>query len=614
MSVNLTSPPAIAVLDLIAVPAFIVAVPSGRVLRWNHAAAAHCGVELLSSATLAVLIEDGLDNETTASAPEALMHALTTGTALTEIDATLIGRDRLPVAASLQPVEIEGDRAALVLCYPTTRWIEARAHADRAEKRLAVALGAAGLGSWEFDLRTRVLTASAQCKANHGFRPEEDMQLEPHILDSLHGGYRALFVNAIEGAIWARGSFDIEVPNIWRDGSEHWLLIAGRVVDATYMVGVSQDITQRHTVEQALRDSEQQYRALVEAANEGIWRVDQDARITFVNHRMADLLRIRPEDMVGRYKWAFVFDEDVAAMQGLFERRRQGVSEERADIRFRRGDGREIWTLMSARPLYDERGSFTGAVDLFTDITDRRRWEQELRDADRRKDEFLAVLGHELRGPIAPIVTAVRLLQAKGPKDPALERFRQTILRQATQLSTLVDDLLDVGRITAGKIRLEKTRVDLRDVVKQAVETSMPLIERHQHRLEVHVPEGPAYVEADAARLAQVVANLLNNAAKYTADGGHIEVRLTEEQGMGVVSVRDQGVGIPADMIDRIFDRFVQIGTSGHRAEGGLGIGLSVVKALVQLHGGSVAVRSGGIGKGSEFSFRVPLFAAGASA
>jgi PAS domain S-box-containing protein len=608
--VNLNSTPAVALLDLIAVPAFIAAVPSGRVLRWNQAAAVQCGVEFLSSATLAVLIKERLQNETIASAPEPLMRALANGTPLTEIDATLIGRDRLPVAVSLQPAEIDGDRAAFVLCYPTTRWVEARAHADRAEKRLAVALSAAGLGSWEFSLRTRVLIASPQCKANHGFRPDEDMQLEPQILDTLHGAHRTLFVNTIEGAIRAHGSFELQVPNTWRDGTDHWLLIAGRVVDATCMVGVSQDITQRHAVEQALRDSEQQYRALVETANEGIWRVDQDARITFVNRRMADLLRITPEDMVGRYKWEFVFAEDVAAMQGLFDRRRQGVSEERADIRFRRGDGREIWTLMSARPLYDERGRFTGAVDLFTDITDRRRWEQELREADRRKDEFLAVLAHELRGPIAPIVTAVKLLQAKGPNDPSLERFRQTILRQATQLSTLVEDLLDVGRITAGKIRLEKTRVDLRDVIKQAVETSMPLIERHQHRLDVHLPDEPAYVEADAARLAQVAANLLNNAAKYSADRGHIEVSLTEEQGMGVVSVRDQGVGIPTDMIDRIFDRFVQIGTSGHRAEGGLGIGLSVVKALVELHAGSVDVRSGGIGKGSEFSFRVPLVGA----
>ncbi|HXD15917.1 MAG TPA: PAS domain S-box protein [Vicinamibacterales bacterium] len=610
---SLNSPPAIALLDLIAVPALFAAVPSGRVLRWNQSAAAYCGVEFLSSATLAELIKEGLARDTTDVAPEALERALTDGTPLTDIHATLIGRDRLPVAVSLQPAEIDGNRGVVVLCYPTTRWVEARAHADHAEKRLAVALSAAGLGSWEFDLHTRVLMASPQCRANHGFGPDEDMQLEPHILDTLHGEHRALFVSTIERAIQTHGSFEIQLPNMWRDGTEHWVLIAGRVVDATSMVGVSQDITQRHAVEQALRDSEQQYRALVETANEGIWRVDQDARITFVNRRMADLLRITPEDMVGRHKWEFVFDEDVAAMQGLFDRRRQGVSEERADIRFRRGDGREIWTLMSARPLYDERGSFTGAVDLFTDITDRRRWEQELRDADRRKDEFLAVLAHELRGPIAPIVTAVKLLQAKGPKEPSLERFRQTILRQATQLSTLVEDLLDIGRITAGKIRLEKTRVDLRDVVKQAVETSMPLIERHQHRLEVQVPDEPAYVEADAARLAQVAANLLNNAAKYSADGGQIEVRLTEEQGMGVVSVRDQGVGIPLDMIDRIFDRFIQVGTSGHRAEGGLGIGLSIVKALVELHGGSVEVRSDGIGKGSEFSFRVPLAAAGAS-
>jgi signal transduction histidine kinase len=354
------------------------------------------------------------------------------------------------------------------------------------ENRLAVALSAARLGSWEFDLRTRVLTSSAQCKANHGFRADDDMQLEPHILESIPGEHRARFVEAVEGAIRSQGAFEIEVPNTWPDGTEHWLLIAGRMADATCMVGVSQDITRR-------------------------WRL-----------------------------------------------------------------------------------------------------EQELRDADRRKDEFLAVVAHELRGPIAPIVTAVKLLQAMGPKDPALERFRETILRQTMQLATLVDDLLDIGRITAGKIRLDKSRIDLRDVVRQAVEASMPVIERHHHRLDVHVPEPPAHVEGDAARLAQVVANLLNNAAKYSADGGHIQITLVEEQGMGVVSVRDQGIGIPPEMIDRIFDRFVQVGTSDDRAEGGLGIGLSVVKALVELHGGSVDVHSGGPGKGSEFSVRVPLIGTGA--
>jgi PAS domain S-box-containing protein len=483
---------------------------------------------------------------------------------------------------------------------------------QRNQERLAVALAAARLGSWEYDLRTRVLTSSAQCKANHGFGPDEDMQF-PHILAAIPADHRDPLLKAIERAVETRGSFEIEVPNWWPDGTDHWLLIAGRVVDPTLMVGVSQDITDRRRVEQALRESEQQYRAIVDAANEGIWRLDQDARIAFVNDRMAEMLALTTATMIGRHKWDFVFAEDVAAMRGLFERRKQGVSEEVADIRFRRADGGEIWTLMSARPLYDTAGRFTGAVDLFTDITERRRAEEALRDIDRRKDEFLAVLAHELRGPLAPILTAVKLLQAKGPNDPVLQRLRDTIYRQTTQLSTLVEDLLDVGRITAGKLRLHKDRVDLREVAKQAVEVSGALIERRRHTLRVDLPAAPVVLEADATRLVQVAGNLLSNAAKYSPDGGHIELEVFEDAGIGALRVRDRGVGIPPEMLERIFDRFVQVGSSGHSAEGGLGIGLSVVKALVDLHGGTIEARSAGIGKGSEFTVRLPLAGVGSA-
>jgi signal transduction histidine kinase len=201
----------------------------------------------------------------------------------------------------------------------------------------------------------------------------------------------------------------------------------------------------------------------------------------------------------------------------------------------------------------------------------------------------------------------VKLLQAKGPGEPALQKLRDTILRQTLQLSTLVDDLLDVGRITAGKLRLEKSCVDLRDVVTQAVEVTSGLVERRRHTLRVQLPEGPVYLEADAARLVQVTGNLLNNAAKYMRDGGYIDILVREESGMGVVSIRDQGVGISPEMLDRIFDRFVQVGASEYRSEGGLGIGLSIVKALVDLHDGTIEARSPGIGKGSQFTFRLPV-------
>jgi PAS domain S-box-containing protein len=614
MTANLTIPAAL--LDVVPCPAFVAAVPSGRILQWNRAAA-EFGGELLAGAAVTALFPAIDANGQRSLAADAVSRALQHGSSVSDLHATLsCGSTTLQVTVSVEPLNDEAGQvtSAIVVCDPAARSVDSDVRARRAEERLAIALGAARLGSWEFDVRTRRLTSSPQCKANHGFGPDEDMQFDRHIVEAVHDDYRERFAAAVAQAIDTHGAFEIEVPSRWPDGTEHWLLIAGRAVDATGMVGISQDITDRRRVEHLLRESEQQYRAIVDTANEGIWRLDQDARITFVNQRMADMLAVAPGAMLGRHKWDFVFAEDVAAMRGLFERRKQGVSEEVADIRFRRGDQGEIWTLMAARPLYDDIGSFTGAVDLFTDITQRRRAEEELRESDRRKDEFLAVLGHELRGPLSPIITAVTLLQAKGEKDPALQRLRDTILRQAMQLSRLVDDLLDVGRITAGKLRLEKHRVDLRDIARQAVEVSAALIERRRHTLRLHLPERPVYLDADAARLVQVAGNLLNNAAKYMREGGDIELLVFEESGMGVLSVRDQGVGIPPEMLDRIFDRFVQIGTSGHRADGGLGIGLSVVKALIELHGGTVEARSAGIGKGSEFAVRVPLIASAVSA
>jgi PAS domain S-box-containing protein len=250
-------------------------------------------------------------------------------------------------------------------------------------------------------------------------------------------------------------------------------------------------------------------------------------------------------------------------------------------------------------------------LDLYVrqaaDFIERCRTDEVLREADRRKDEFLATLAHELRNPLAPVRNAIQILHFKGPATPELQWARDVIDRQMQQMTRLVDDLIDVSRITRGKLELRKERVELARVLQGAVETSRPLIDGAGHALTVALPSNPVYLDADLTRLAQVFSNLLNNAAKYSDRGGRIWLAAERQGSDAVVSVRDTGIGIPKEMLPRIFDMFTQVDRSWQRAHGGLGIGLTLVKRLVEMHGGSVAASSDGPGKGSEFVVRLPI-------
>ncbi len=248
------------------------------------------------------------------------------------------------------------------------------------------------------------------------------------------------------------------------------------------------------------------------------------------------------------------------------------------------------------------------------DITERSRMERQVKaqaaalaDLHRRKDEFLAMLSHELRNPLSPILNAVHLLRLQGDENLIQQEARSVIERQVGQLSHLVGDLLEVARFTSGKVRLDPVRMDLRGVVERSAESVRPLIERRRHALTVDLPEEPIWLEADPSRLEQVVVNLLNNAAKYTDEGGRISLSARQEGGEAVVSVRDTGVGIDLEKFPDIFDLFTQADRSLDRSQGGLGIGLALVQRLVAMHRGTVEVRSDGLGRGSEFTVRLPL-------
>lgn len=266
----------------------------------------------------------------------------------------------------------------------------------------------------------------------------------------------------------------------------------------------------------------------------------------------------------------------------------------------------------SAR-LVPERGAggeVESVLGVAHDVTERKHYELALKEADRRKDEFLATLAHELRNPLAPIRTGLELLRL-APRDPAAAaRALDSMDRQLAHLVRLVDDLLDVSRISRGKVDLRRERVTVQAVVEQAVEASRPHLEAAGHALSVRVGEDPLWLDGDLTRLVQVVSNLLHNAAKYTPRGGRIDVSAAIEDGRAVLRVRDDGMGIPAAMLPRVFDLFTQVDRTLERAQGGLGIGLSLARRLVEMHGGTVEAHSEGLGRGSTFTVRLPLAAA----
>jgi signal transduction histidine kinase len=249
----------------------------------------------------------------------------------------------------------------------------------------------------------------------------------------------------------------------------------------------------------------------------------------------------------------------------------------------------------------------TSNAALTVEINERRRAEQALIEADRRKDDFLAILGHELRNPLAPIHYAVQILKRVGPPDPQLVKMRDVIDRQARHMTQLVDDLLDVARITQGKINLRAEPIELGALVKRSVDVQMPIISERGHHLVLKLPEGPVEVSGDAVRLTQVIGNLVSNAAKYTPDGGRIEVSLATAEGFATISVRDNGVGIDGKYLAHVFELFGQVNKPRPHGHDGLGIGLALVQRLVEMHQGAVEARSEGAGLGSEFIVRLPL-------
>lgn len=376
------------------------------------------------------------------------------------------------------------------------------------------------------------------------------------------------------------------------------------------------EVARRKEIECMLQRREQELSDFLENAVEGMHRVGPDGRILWANRAELELLGYTRDEYFGHHIAEFHVDHEV--VDDISKKLLDGKTLYDYPARMRCKDGSIKHVLIQSNALLTD-GECVYTRCLMRDVTDRVQLEEELgkkllelADIDRRKDEFLAMLGHELRNPLAPIMNSLELMRIHGDDLSQIARSRETIARQAALMTRLVDDLLDVSRITRGKITLKMEKLALDCVVERAVEIARPLINERRHHLTLNLPAGPVYLYGDSARLAQVLANLLHNAAKYTDTGGCISLNAHEEDQKLILSVSDNGIGIAPELRDKVFDLFVQDTNSLSKARGGLGLGLTLVRSLVQLHGGSVQAYSEGDGCGSDFVVMLPIHSSAA--
>jgi PAS domain S-box-containing protein len=393
-----------------------------------------------------------------------------------------------------------------------------------------------------------------------------------------------------------------------KNGSRWWALIAAMQLNEKEGVVYIIDITERKRVEQNLRESEARFRAMAEASPALTWQVNAQGDLVYVNQRVMDMVGMTLEELMPSRWRSVLHPDDEPGCLAAIEQALRDRSRFQYRVRAKGRGGEWHWLESYALPWFTGPDEYAGHVGVSIDITEAVKAETALREADLRKDEFLATLAHELRNPLAPIANALAII-ARPEGATAVPHLLPVINRQVNYMIRLVDDLLEISRITSGKVELRQAPVDLAVVLHNAVEAGRPQIDEKEHKLSVSIPDAPLIVYADAVRLEQVFTNLLNNAARYTGKRGQIWLTAHREADNAVVSIRDNGIGILAGMLPRLFDMFAQERRNGVGTQEGLGIGLSLVYRLVKMHGGTVEARSEGKDRGSEFIVRLPLAA-----
>jgi PAS domain S-box-containing protein len=400
----------------------------------------------------------------------------------------------------------------------------------------------------------------------------------------------------------------VEKEYLRPDGSRVWVLVGSAMTGERTGVSFVLDISARKEAELAMRENAAMFQSLVDNIAQLAWMTDATGYITWYNRRWFEYTGTTPDEMKG-WGWQWVHHpEHVARVLAKFRRHIASGEPWEDTFPLRGKDGQYRWFLSRAFPLHDHAGRIVSWFGTNTDVTAQRQAEEALRDADRRKDEFIAVLAHELRNPLAPVRNAAEILKRIGIQDPRLERTRDIIGRQVTHMARLIDDLLDVSRIARGKLTLRKEPCDLAAIVAQTAEDYRASLEAAGQQLVLHA-ERPAWVLGDPVRLAQMLGNLLTNAARFSDGPGTVDVRTVPDAGHGQVRivVRDTGLGMDEEMLGRLFDPFAQATQDMARSKGGLGLGLALTRGLAELHGGGVMAESEGLGRGSTFTVILPL-------
>jgi two-component system CheB/CheR fusion protein len=484
-----------------------------------------------------------------------------------------------------------------------------------ARELFEVALGGIGDAVIVTDAEGRLAYCNDGCRSTLQVRNEDIGRPLVELIASIADGTTSLHESIVERAI-AEGGIRrtaMETEIRLRDGSRIHIdataaRIPGQDGKSRGVVLVLRDVSDRRTRAVELSRSNERFRSLVLATSQIVWTTDSTGTVRDDSPSWREYTGQTYEQWKG-LGWLDVLhvDDRERTLLGW----RTAIEEQRpfiGEYRLRKADGSYCWNMVRAVPVKDPDGTIREWVGMNHDIEVRKRSEQDQRDANRRKDEFIALLAHELRNPLAPLRNGIEILKS-GTED-AGPRALAMMDRQVQHMVRLIDDLLDVSRIGQGKLELRRERIDLCQVVREAVAATDSSIEaKHQH-LRVSLPQTPLWVDGDPVRLNQIVANLLNNAVKYSGDGADIWVTAEREGTRHFVSVRDSGQGIATELRPRIWDLFLQGPGHIERSEGGLGIGLTLVKQLVELHDGTVEVQSEGVGTGSEFIVRLPVAAA----